>query len=136
MSIVFVEAHKLEQVKRMRLVMHVLTATMNDVINAVRASIDVLIWRNCRWQLDETKAWYSFDDSSVSKKDSGEIRTIAAYVLFYRRRKTGGDGGQVIHEVDEMEEDEEPPSKRMVPNGIIKDTDSEMKQEKTTIPLV
>ena len=108
---------------------------MNDVINSVGASVDVLVWCYSRWQLDETKAWYTFDDSSVSKKDSEEIRTTAAYVLFYRRRKTGGEGGQVTHEVDEMEEDEEPPSKRMVPNGFMKDTDSEMKHENTTIPL-
>ena len=34
------------------------------------------------------KKWYEFDDSDVSKIDGSSAVTKAAYVLFYRRRKT------------------------------------------------
>ena len=36
--------------------------------------------------IDEDK-WYHFDDSHVSPVDESEIKTSAAYVLFYRRVK-------------------------------------------------
>jgi ubiquitin C-terminal hydrolase len=36
--------------------------------------------------------WYSFDDSTVSPvKHPNDIRTSAAYVLFYRRRRVSED---------------------------------------------
>ena len=34
------------------------------------------------------KKWFEFDDSDVSKLDSSKIVSKAAYVLFYRRRKS------------------------------------------------
>lgn len=36
-------------------------------------------------QLVEEDNWYHFDDSHVSSVNEEEIRTAAAYVLFYRR---------------------------------------------------
>ncbi|CEI91625.1 Putative Ubiquitin carboxyl-terminal hydrolase [Rhizopus microsporus] len=35
----------------------------------------------------EDKNWYHFDDSHVSKVDVSDIKTSAAYLLFYKRRK-------------------------------------------------
>lgn len=37
--------------------------------------------------LDENR-WYNFDDSHISHINEEEIKTPAAYVLFYRRVKT------------------------------------------------
>lgn len=34
------------------------------------------------------KKWYEFDDTDVSKADSGKIISKAAYVLFYKLRKS------------------------------------------------
>lgn len=39
-------------------------------------------------QLIDDNRWYSFDDSRVSPVNEAEIKTSAAYVLFYRRVKT------------------------------------------------
>lgn len=39
----------------------------------------------CRNPIDNK--WYEFDDSSVSRIDSGSAVTKAAYVLFYKKRK-------------------------------------------------
>ncbi|CEG76877.1 Putative Ubiquitin carboxyl-terminal hydrolase [Rhizopus microsporus] len=33
------------------------------------------------------KHWYDFDDTSVTKIDERRIKTSAAYVLFYKRRR-------------------------------------------------
>ncbi|KAL0796151.1 hypothetical protein Bca101_067528 [Brassica carinata] len=41
----------------------------------------------CAKLMDENK-WYDFDDSRVSPVDESEIKTSAAYVLFYRRVKS------------------------------------------------
>jgi len=38
-------------------------------------------------QLIDEERWYHFDDSHVSPVNESEIRTSAAYVLFYRRVK-------------------------------------------------
>ncbi|KAL7323542.1 hypothetical protein PS15p_211424 [Mucor circinelloides] len=35
----------------------------------------------------EDKNWYNFDDSHVSKVDVNDVKTTAAYLLFYRRRR-------------------------------------------------
>ncbi|KAI9261123.1 hypothetical protein BY458DRAFT_439594 [Sporodiniella umbellata] len=35
----------------------------------------------------QDRTWYSFDDLSVTKVPHGEIKTNAAYLLFYRRRR-------------------------------------------------
>lgn len=36
--------------------------------------------------LDENR-WYSFDDNHISAMGEEEVKTNAAYVLFYRRKK-------------------------------------------------
>lgn len=36
-------------------------------------------------QLIDENRWYHFDDSHVSPVNEAEIKTSAAYVLFYRR---------------------------------------------------
>lgn len=36
--------------------------------------------------------WYSFDDSSVSRVDEGQIISKAAYVLFYQRQESEHQG--------------------------------------------
>jgi ubiquitin carboxyl-terminal hydrolase 4/11/15 len=38
-------------------------------------------------QLIDDNRWYSFDDSRVSPVNEADIKTSAAYVLFYRRVK-------------------------------------------------
>lgn len=38
-------------------------------------------------QLIDEDRWYHFDDSQVSTVNESEIKTSAAYVLFYRRAK-------------------------------------------------
>lgn len=38
-------------------------------------------------QLIEEDTWYHFDDSHVSPINEADIKTSAAYVLFYRRVK-------------------------------------------------
>ena len=37
--------------------------------------------------LDENR-WYNFDDSHISAINEEEVKSAAAYVLFYRRVKT------------------------------------------------
>lgn len=39
--------------------------------------------------LDENR-WYNFDDSHISPISEDEVKTAAAYVLFYRRVKSDG----------------------------------------------
>jgi hypothetical protein len=39
-------------------------------------------------QLIDENRWYHFDDSHVSPVNEAEIRTSAAYLLFYQRVKT------------------------------------------------
>lgn len=39
-------------------------------------------------QLIDENRWYHFDDSHVSPVSEGDIKTSAAYVLFYRRVKS------------------------------------------------
>jgi ubiquitin carboxyl-terminal hydrolase 4/11/15 len=36
-------------------------------------------------QLVDENRWYNFDDSHVASIDEDEVKTAAAYVLFYRR---------------------------------------------------
>ena len=36
--------------------------------------------------LDENR-WYSFDDNHISSVSEEDVKTNAAYVLFYRRKK-------------------------------------------------
>jgi hypothetical protein len=43
----------------------------------------------CR--MPDDKLWYSFDDSSVREMPAGDVRSPAAYVLFYRRRGASDD---------------------------------------------
>lgn len=45
-------------------------------------------------QLIDDNRWYHFDDSRVSPVSEADIRTSAAYVLFYRRVK-GDLNGEV-----------------------------------------
>ena len=40
-------------------------------------------------QLIDENRWYHFDDSHVSPVGESEIKTSAAYVLFYQRVKAG-----------------------------------------------
>ncbi|KAJ7517420.1 hypothetical protein O6H91_21G023400 [Diphasiastrum complanatum] len=47
--------------------------------------------------LDDNK-WYRFDDSNVSGVSEEEIKTTAAYVLFYRRKKEG----RTLHNVERV----------------------------------
>jgi ubiquitin C-terminal hydrolase len=42
----------------------------------------------CLVQLIDENRWYHFDDSHVSPVNEAEIRTSAAYLLFYQRVKT------------------------------------------------
>ena len=44
-------------------------------------------------QLIDENRWYHFDDSHVSAVNESDIRTSAAYVLFYKRVKTGPNAG-------------------------------------------
>lgn len=44
------------------------------------------------WQLIDDDRWYHFDDSHVSPVAESDIKTSAAYVLFYRRVKAQQDG--------------------------------------------
>lgn len=39
-------------------------------------------------QLVDENRWYHFDDGHVSQVDENEIKTSAAYLLFYQRVKT------------------------------------------------
>lgn len=39
-------------------------------------------------QLVDENRWYDFDDSRVSPVNKADIKTSAAYVLFYRRVQT------------------------------------------------
>lgn len=43
-------------------------------------------------QLIDDNRWYHFDDSHVSPVSEDEIKTSAAYVLFYRRVRMQPDG--------------------------------------------
>ncbi|XP_031494374.1 ubiquitin carboxyl-terminal hydrolase 9-like isoform X1 [Nymphaea colorata] len=45
-------------------------------------------------KLDEGNKWYSFDDSHVSPASTDEVRTSAAYVLFYRRLREDAVAGE------------------------------------------
>lgn len=45
-------------------------------------------------QLIDENRWYHFDDSHVSLVSESEIKTSAAYVLFYRRVKNGLNTGE------------------------------------------
>lgn len=40
-------------------------------------------------QLVDENRWYHFDDGHVAPVDENEIKTSAAYLLFYQRVKTG-----------------------------------------------
>lgn len=42
--------------------------------------------------IDENK-WYHFDDSHVSSVNESDIKTSAAYVLFYKRVRTEANAG-------------------------------------------
>lgn len=39
-------------------------------------------------QLVDENSWYHFDDSHVSPVNESDIKTSAAYLLFYKRVKT------------------------------------------------
>lgn len=45
-------------------------------------------------QLIDENRWYHFDDSHVSPVSESEIKTSAAYVLFYRRVKSRLNTGE------------------------------------------
>lgn len=44
-------------------------------------------------QLIDENRWYNFDDSRVSSVNEADIKTSAAYVLFYQRVKAGPKAG-------------------------------------------
>lgn len=44
-------------------------------------------------QLIDENRWYHFDDSHVSPVSEAEIKTSAAYVLFYQRVKLEPEAG-------------------------------------------
>ena len=54
-------------------------------------------------QLIDEERWYHFDDSHVSPVSESEIRTSAAYVLFYRRVKADArpDAGESSLDCDD-----------------------------------
>ncbi|CAO3674104.1 unnamed protein product [Rhizopus stolonifer] len=53
----------------------------------------------------EDKNWYHFDDSHVTKVDVSEIKTTAAYLLFYKRRRNQeGDTKSVEEILQEVKE--------------------------------
>ena len=47
----------------------------------------VLCWFCCLQLLDENR-WYNFDDSHISPINEEDVKSAAAYVLFYRRVKS------------------------------------------------
>lgn len=47
----------------------------------------ILLYFPCLQLLDENR-WYNFDDSQVSAINEEDVKSAAAYVLFYRRVKT------------------------------------------------
>ncbi|XP_071703155.1 ubiquitin carboxyl-terminal hydrolase 9-like [Rutidosis leptorrhynchoides] len=54
-------------------------------------------------KLVEEDRWYHFDDSHVTPVSEGDIRTSAAYLLFYQRVKTTKQpNGQVVGETSEV----------------------------------
>lgn len=44
--------------------------------------------------IDDDNEWYCYDDSLVSPVDESEIKSKAAYLLFYRRR-VGSESAEV-----------------------------------------
>lgn len=46
-------------------------------------------------QLSVDKSWYHFDDAHVSAVNESEIKSSAAYVLFYQRVKKPSANGKV-----------------------------------------
>ncbi|XP_047315715.1 ubiquitin carboxyl-terminal hydrolase 9-like [Impatiens glandulifera] len=52
-------------------------------------------------KLVEDERWYHFDDSHVSQVNESEIKTTAAYVLFYQRRRSEGEGPSNVLVMDE-----------------------------------
>lgn len=52
----------------------------NEYINDKR-----VVWGCFFLQLMDENKWYEYDDSRVTAIDESEIKTSAAYVLFYRR---------------------------------------------------
>lgn len=54
-------------------------------------------------KLVEEDRWYHFDDAHVTPVSEGDIRTSAAYLLFYQRVKTkpNGTNGESSHQVHE-----------------------------------
>ena len=67
-----------------------------------------IVFVNCVYyfvQLVEEDRWYHFDDAHVTPVSEGDIRTAAAYLLFYRRVKTNsmpngpeGESSNNVHE--------------------------------------
>ena len=47
----------------------------------------------------EDKNWYHFDDSHVTKVDVSEIKTTAAYLLFYKRRRNPAGNTKSVEEI-------------------------------------
>ncbi|KAF2604714.1 hypothetical protein F2Q70_00028424 [Brassica cretica] len=53
--------------------------------------------------IDDDNEWYCYDDSLVSPVDESEIKSKAAYLLFYRRR-VGSESAEVIQAGGSVEE--------------------------------
>ncbi|KAI8372393.1 hypothetical protein BD560DRAFT_394819 [Blakeslea trispora] len=57
----------------------------------------------------ENGNWYNFDDSHVSKVDVSDVKTTAAYLLFYKRRRVVDKGStksveEIIREANEKQQ--------------------------------
>lgn len=56
-----------------------------------------LLYHVCNVQLLDENRWYNFDDNHISPINEEDVKSAAAYVLFYRRVKTDdaiSNGGQ------------------------------------------
>ncbi|THU66410.1 hypothetical protein C4D60_Mb05t13850 [Musa balbisiana] len=62
-----------------------LTLADGNVINRTAVDIDYNIFPGSCLKLIEEDSWYHFDDSHVSPVEEDEIKTSAAYVLFYQQ---------------------------------------------------
>lgn len=52
----------------------------------------------------EDNQWYNFNDSSVSRTEASQINPSAAYLLFYRRRKSDDATPKVVLTAEEEKE--------------------------------
>ncbi|KAF7729033.1 CSN-associated deubiquitinating enzyme Ubp12 [Apophysomyces ossiformis] len=75
--------------------------------------------------------WYNFDDSHVSKVAASEVKTSAAYLLFYKRRRskeTKEEPVELIEPTEAMAESE--PSEPSEPNESIEPVEQDEAVEK------